>query len=75
MSKPNSNYWGLLFECPMNKETQGCSFDHIRKMALLDRIEYFNSLSTLEREELMKKHKKCLTGREGKVPFSRIAIM
>lgn len=75
MSKKNSDYWGLLMQCPMNKETSDCVFAHIRSLPLLERMKFFDELCTIEREDIIRKHKKCLIGREKRIPFSRIAIM
>ncbi|MDX9883696.1 MAG: hypothetical protein RBS73_16665 [Prolixibacteraceae bacterium] len=59
----------------MNKETPDCELAQIRRLSLLERMEYFDELTTLEREEIIRKHKKCLISREKRIPFSRIAIM
>ena len=75
MSKNNTDYWGLLFQCPMNKETANCALVHVRQLPLLDRVKYFGNLNNQDREEIIRKHKKCLLGREKRIPFSRIAIM
>jgi len=75
MSKNNSDYWGLLFQCPMDKETDNCALLQIRQLPLLERIKYFDNLTNSEKEEIIKKHKKCLSAREKRIPFSRIAIM
>ncbi len=75
MSKNNSGYWGLLFQCPMDNETTDCAFVHIRQLPLLERIKYFDGLNVRERDNIIRKHKRCLLNREKRIPFSRIAIM
>ncbi|HBL77804.1 MAG: hypothetical protein A2W90_02145 [Bacteroidetes bacterium GWF2_42_66] len=59
----------------MNKEISDCALVQVRQLPLLERMKYFDGLSTLDRETIIRKHKKCLIGREKRIPFSRIAIM
>ena len=75
MNKNSADYWGLLIQCPMNKEMSDCVLVQVRQLPLLERMKYFEGLNTLDREAIIKKHKKCLQGRERRIPFSRIAIM
>ena len=72
--KEISDYYGLLFCCPMNSETKSCAFREIRNKDINERIQYMKLLSKDERSALIIKHKNCLSLRENKVPFSRIAI-
>lgn len=78
MTKKNlySSYYGLVFDCPMGKETSDCSFKDIRKIEKYeDRLTYIKKLSQEEFALLIKKHQKCLAKREQKIPYSRIAVL
>ncbi len=68
------SFYGLIFDCPMGNELRDCAFKDIRKMNLHDRINFLNSMSDEQKSEIIKRHKHCLSCRENKVPFSRIAI-
>jgi hypothetical protein len=70
-----SDYFGLIFYCPMVNEEEDCVFKNIRKLPLNKRLSYINVLTEAEKKTLIDKHRKCLMVREKKVPFSRIAIM
>ena len=75
MRKDYSGYYGLIFNCPMNRQVDRCVFKSIRQLQPQDRMKYVNCLSMEEKEILIRKHQHCLAERENKVPFSRIAIM
>jgi hypothetical protein len=68
------DYYGLIFNCPVGEEVDGCKYRKIRKLPVKERLAYFNALTEREIASWVNHHKKCLSVRE-KVPFSRIAIM
>ncbi len=70
-----SNYYGLLFECPMGREVSRCVFRDVRKINITDRLEFIKNLSFIEKTELIQAHQKCLAKREEKIPYSRIAVL
>ncbi len=71
-----TDYYGLIFGCPMEKELKQCVFRSIRSLPAQERIKYISRLTVEEKNQLVKNHQICLSNREyKKVPFSRIAIM
>jgi hypothetical protein len=75
MAKEQLYHYGLLFGCPMNEELEACAYKEIRQLSLSERIQYIQSISNFDRMALILKHKSCISQREDKVPFSRIAIL
>ena len=75
MKRDHSDYYGLIFGCPMGSESKDCAYKTIRNKPLGERIKYIASITKDERSILVKRHKDCITRRENKVPFSRIAIL
>ncbi len=59
----------------MGSEHKDCVYRTIRDKPLGERIKYIGSITKDERSILVKHHKDCITRREDKVPFSRIAIL
>ncbi|TKG95570.1 hypothetical protein EYV94_09015 [Puteibacter caeruleilacunae] len=70
-----SNYYGLLFDCPMGKPVEGCVFREIREMTISERLEYLKNVDPEIKAELIQKHQACLAKREEKIPYSRIAVL
>ena len=75
MENHYTSYYGLIFNCPVGSEIEECGFVPIRQLRIKDRLSYYSTLTEHEKQGLIKKHKQCLSVREKKVPFSRIAIM
>ncbi len=74
MGNRYTDYYGLIFKCPIGFESSDCEYKNIRQLPIGDRLVYINLLTETEKNNLVKKHQKCLLVRE-KDPFSRIAIM
>ena len=75
MENNYTSYYGLIFHCPVGHETEECGFTSIRQLGIKERLSYYKDLTEQEKKMLIKKHQHCLSVREKKVPFSRIAIM
>ena len=75
MARNYSDFYGLIFGCPMGSELHNCIYKDIRKLPLQDRLKHIVTKTKDERSVLVKHHKKCIAHRENKVPFSRIAIL
>jgi len=75
MVKNYTNYYGLVFNCPVGNELKSCDFKPIRQLNTKERLTYYNALTEHEKSTLIEKHQRCLNVREKKDPFSRIAIM
>jgi len=63
------NYYGLIFNCPVGNDLDGCIYKNIRQYSMKERILYYNSLTDTEKKILIEKHKKCLSVREKKTLF------
>ena len=75
MARNYSDYYGLIFGCPMGTEVDSCIYKEIRSRPLSERLQTIISKSKDERAILVQHHKHCIAHRENKVPFSRIAIL
>jgi hypothetical protein len=64
-----SDYYGLLFNCPFDKELELCALKHMRLHTTKERLKYFEALTITERKALINKHHKCLLIREKKSLF------
>jgi hypothetical protein len=64
-----SDYYGLIFNCPIGFESLDCGYKRIRQLPLKERISYVNVLTEAEKKNLVKKHQKCLLVREKKTLF------
>ncbi len=69
MTRVELNYLGLIFDCPVGCELPNCSFSHIRKFKIEERLTFYENLSGKERSALVEKHHKCITRREKKTLF------
>lgn len=69
MGNNYSNYYGLIFNCPVGKETADCQFKLIRQFPLKDKLSYYNTMTEDDRMTLIRKHKRCLSVREKKTLF------
>lgn len=75
MTNSYTNYYGLIFGCPVGNEAITCGYKKIRTLDTKERLAYYNALTEDEKNTLIEKHQRCLSVREKKDPFSRIAIM
>lgn len=64
-----SDYYGLIFQCPMVDSKKKCVFRHIRQLTLKERLAYFDVLTESEKMTLIEKHQKCIKVRENKTLF------
>jgi len=64
-----SDYYGLIFHCPMVNEKKDCVFVQIRQLTLKERLAYFDVLTESEKMTLIEKHQKCIKVRENKTLF------
>jgi len=64
-----SDYYGLIFHCPMVNERKDCAFVHIRKLTIKERLAYFDVLTEPEKMTLIEKHQRCIKIRENKTLF------
>lgn len=69
MAKSYTNYYGLIFNCPVGKELIDCDFKMIRQLKTKERITYYNALTEQEKDSLIEKHQQCLSVREKKTLF------
>ena len=69
MGNNYSNYYGLIFNCPIGVETEDCCFHAIRKFSIHDKLKYYNSMTEQERMKLIYRHQECLAVREKKTLF------
>lgn len=66
MDKGCSNYYGLIFKCPVELELKGCAYSKIRLLPSKQRILYYNALTEKERNVLIADHQNCISLREKK---------
>jgi len=71
MDKYYSNYYGLIFKCPLEKELRSCVFYKIRGLPSKERIAYYNVLTMKEKDLLIENHQICLSIREKKKIFQK----
>jgi hypothetical protein len=69
MESNYSNYYGLIFNCPVGIETEDCQFKSIRQFPLKDKLNYYNAMTEAEKMIMIRKHKHCLSVREKKTLF------
>lgn len=63
-----SDYYGLLFACPMNEEQCSCPFHDIRQInPLPERLKYFRSLNQETKAFMIGQHIKCIGQRESSI--------
>jgi len=68
MSKCFTNYYGLIFNCPIGSEVDSCGYKRIRQLTSKERLTYYDALTENEKNILIEKHQKCIYVRE-KRPF------
>lgn len=51
---------GLVFTCPIKKDSQSCPFHEIRKMEIIKKLDYIKKLPNNELTMLITHHKNCL---------------
>jgi hypothetical protein len=61
-----SNYFGLIFKCPVESELYGCVYKKLRRLPSKEKIAYYNALTEDEKKVLIEKHQHCLAVREKK---------
>jgi len=61
-----SNYFGLIFKCPVESELNGCVYKKLRRLPSKEKIAYYNALTEDEKKVLIEKHQYCLAVREKK---------
>jgi len=66
MEKCNSNYYGLIFKCPVDKALDKCVYNKLRLLPSKERINYYNALTEVEKMILIDEHQRCLSVREKK---------
>ena len=69
MAKSLTNYYGLVFNCPIGNELSNCEFKAIRELKIKERLAYYNTLTEHEKNTLIEKHQRCITVREKKTLF------
>lgn len=69
MAKSYTNYYGLVFNCPVGNELNSCDFKPIRQLKTKERLTYYNTLTEYEKSSLIEKHQNCLKVREKKTLF------
>jgi len=69
MDKCFTNYYGLIFNCPIGNETVGCDYNQIRQLKTKERLAFYDALSEHEKDKLLVKHLQCLSVREKKTLF------
>ena len=69
MAKSYTNYYGLMFNCPVGHESIKCDYKKIRQLETKERLTFYNALTVYEKERLLEKHLQCLSVREKKTLF------
>ena len=69
MAKSYTNYYGLIFNCPLGYESIKCDYKKIRQLETKERLTFYNALTDYEKERLLEKHLQCLSVREKKTLF------
>lgn len=69
MAKSYTNYYGLIFNCPVGNELINCDFKKVRQLKTKDRLAYYEAMAKPEKDALIEKHQKCLSVRENKTLF------
>lgn len=69
MAKCYTNYYGLIFNCPVGNEAMNCDYKEIRQLKTKERLAYYKALPEYEKDKLIENHQKCLSVREKKTLF------
>jgi len=69
MAKSYTNYYGLIFNCPVGNELGNCDFKKVRQLKTKDRLAYYEAMAEPEKDALIEKHQRCLSVRENKTLF------
>jgi hypothetical protein len=69
MGKSFTNYYGLIFGCPVGNELAGCGFKKIRQHQIKERLVYYNTMAESKKMILIEAHQHCLSVREKKTLF------
>lgn len=69
MAKSYTNYYGLIFNCPVGNELINCDLKKVRQLKTKDRLAYYEAMTETEKDALIEKHQKCLSVRENKTLF------
>lgn len=64
MKRQSTDYYGLIFKCPVGEEARGCEYRKIRKLPLKERLTYFNAMTEKELNSLVEFHQRCISVRE-----------
>ncbi|NQU84368.1 MAG: hypothetical protein HQ541_01280 [Mariniphaga sp.] len=56
--------FGLLIDCPMGNPLPECPANKYRHLSVTEKLDFVNSLSTEQIEDLLNIHKECLEKRE-----------
>jgi hypothetical protein len=72
MEKCYSNYFGLIFKCPVESELNKCVYKKLRRLPSKEKITYYNALTGDEKKALIEKHQYCLAVREKKSSFYKL---
>lgn len=59
-----SEYYGLMFDCPVGVEKSNCIFLKIRQLPINERFSYLDVMTETEKKTLIEKHQNCLKVRE-----------
>ena len=63
------NFYGLIFDCPVEEEVSSCVYKKLRLLSVKERINYYYALTVGEKMSLIEKHQRCLSSREKKSPY------
>ena len=69
MAKCYTNYYGLIFNCPVGNEVINCDFKKIRQLKTKERLVYYDALTEQEKNTLIRRHLQCISVREKKTLF------
>jgi len=69
MAKCYTNYYGLIFNCPVGNEAINCDYKKIRQLKTKERLAFYNALSEHEKDKLLENHLQCRSIREKKTLF------
>lgn len=64
-----TNFYGLIFICPLENELENCVYKKLRLLTAKERLNYYDALTEDEKLELLKQHQNCLLVREKKSLF------
>jgi hypothetical protein len=56
--------YGLIFECPLKKESDDCPLKEIRTLPIRERVTFINNLSDTEKREILNSHEICIEKRQ-----------